>query len=86
MTKVDKQAQLKELIQLIDDFDTFGSQSRQMSLFSVAIGTLRKDRSIAADILDVTNPSNDGLGALALSRILIEDYLHLLIPSFTPGL
>jgi hypothetical protein len=49
-----------------------------MSLLSVALGTLRKDRSIAVDITQITSANNDGLGALALSRILIEDYLHLL--------
>jgi hypothetical protein len=74
----EKQTQLNQLLQLIDDFDTFGNQSRKMSLFSVAIGTLRKDRSIAADILNLTTKDSDGLGALALCRIIIEDYLHLL--------
>lgn len=73
----EKQTHLSKLLQFIDDLDTFGAQSRQMSLFSVAVGTLRKDRSIAADILNITAPNSDGLGALALSRILIEDYLHL---------
>ncbi len=74
----ERQNQLTQLIQLIDDFDTFGKQSKQMSLLSVAVGTLRKDRSIATDIVSITSTNSDGLGALALSRILIEDYLHLL--------
>lgn len=73
-----QQAKLVRLIQLIDDFDTFGKLKRDMSLFSVAIGTLRKDKSLAADIIRVTNEDSDGLGAMALTRILIEDYLHLM--------
>ena len=69
---------LHQLIQLIDEFDTFGKLNRDMSLLSVAIGTLRKDRSIAQDIYGLSGASSDGLGMLALSRILTEDYLHLL--------
>ena len=48
-----------------------------MSLFSVAIGTLRKDQSLAQDILSIAS-TGDGLGSMALSRIITEDYLHLL--------
>lgn len=69
---------LSKIIQLVDEFDTFGKLDRDMSLFSVAIGTLRKDRSLAADILKIAGNDSDGLGAIALSRILSEDYLHLL--------
>ncbi len=58
----ERQNQLNKLIQLIDDFDTFGRQSKQMSLFAVAIGTLRKDRSIATDIASLTATNSDGLG------------------------
>lgn len=71
-------AVLVELTQLIDGFDKFGSLEKKMSLFSVAIGTLRKDRSIAQDIIKITSSPNGGLGAMALTRILVEDYLHLL--------
>lgn len=85
MTINEKLTQLKNLVKLINDFDTFGSQDRKKTLFAVAIGTLRKDGSIAADIVNLTNASGDGLGALALSRILIEDYLHLLFLDSDPG-
>lgn len=69
---------LSKLIQLVDEFDNFGKLDRDMSLFSVAIGTLRKDKSLVADIIKTTDDSSDGLGAIVLSRILTEDYLHLL--------
>jgi hypothetical protein len=69
---------LEQLIQLVDDFDTCGKLNRDMSLFSVAIGTLRKDRSIAQDIYGLSLANSDGLSMLALSRIMTEDYLHLL--------
>jgi hypothetical protein len=75
---MNKRDVLIELTQLIDGFDKVGSLSKEMSLFSVAIGTLRKDRSIAEDIIQITATPNGGLGATALTRILIEDYLHLL--------
>lgn len=68
---------ITQLVNFIDKFDTYGNLKRDMSLFSITIGTLRKDRSIALDILKNTTPECDGLGAIALSRILIEDYLHL---------
>jgi hypothetical protein len=77
--------QLEKLLRLINRFDAFGDQSRSMSLFSVAIGTLRKDRSIASDILTLTTSLSTGLGALALSRILIEDYLHLRLLDSDPA-
>lgn len=78
---------LIELTQLIDNFDKFGQQSKKMSLFSVALGTLRKDRSIAQDIIQITGTTNGGLGATALTRILIEDYLNLLfLDDDRPGL
>lgn len=72
---------LSKIIQLVDEFDNFGKLDRGMSLFSAAIGTLRKDRSIAYDILKITGSDSDGIGAIALSRILSEDYLHLLFLS-----
>lgn len=73
-----QQTKLIQLIKLIDDFDTFKNLERDMSLFSVAIGTLRKDRSLALDITKITDGNSDGLGAMALSRVLIEDYFHLM--------
>ena len=88
---MEKRDILIELTQLIDGFDKFGPQSKEMSLFSVAIGTLRKDRSIAGDIMQITARPNGGLGVTALTRILIEDYLHILFldedrPSLTEHL
>lgn len=68
---------IKGLINFIDRYDTFGNRNRDMSLFSVAIGTLRKDQSLAGDILNIAS-TGDGLGSMALSRIITEDYLHLL--------
>lgn len=68
---------IDELIKFIDRYDTFGNRDRDMSLLSVAVGTLRKDRSLAKDILSITS-GGDGLGSIALSRIITEDYLHLL--------
>lgn len=73
----DQQSKLNQLIELVDAFDTFSNLERDMSLFSVAIGTLRKDRSIARDIYLINSTQSDGLGSMALTRILIEDYLHL---------
>lgn len=69
---------LRQMIELVDEFDAFEKLDRDMSLFSVAIGTLRKDKSLVADIIKITDGDSDGLGAIALSRILTEDYLHLL--------
>lgn len=76
---------ITQLVNFIDKFDTYGNLKRDMSLFSITIGTLRKDRSIALDILRNTTPECDGLGAIALSRILIEDYLHLIYLNDNPS-
>lgn len=73
-----------QLVGFIDRFDTFGNLKRDMSLFSIAIGTLRKDKSIAQDIIKIASPESDGFGAVALSRILVEDYLHLLYLNDNP--
>ena len=62
------------MIQLVDEFDTFGKLDRDMLLFSAVVGILRKDRSLAAGLLRIDD--SDGLGAIAWGRIL--DYLHLL--------
>ena len=65
-------------LDLIDRYDTFGKRNRDMSLFSIALGTLRKDRSLTKDILTLNSNESEGLGTMALSRIITEDYLHLL--------
>ena len=66
-----------KLLALIDDFDSFGKLDRDMQLFAIAIGTLRKDREIAEDIVLLNQTNQSGIGSLALSRILIEDYFNL---------
>jgi len=69
---------LNGLINLIDELDHFGQMGRELSLTSIAIGTLRKDKEIAKDISKLVELETSGYGALALSRIITEDYLHLL--------
>lgn len=68
---------VKKLIVLIDEFDSFGTLDRKVPLLGIAIGTLRKDRDIAHDIVELNENSHSGLGSMALARILIEDYFNL---------
>lgn len=75
---------LQELLRIIDEFDNFGQMPRDMSLFSVAVRTLRKDKSISTDIVSLINANSNGMGTIALSRILIEDYLHMLFLKDNP--
>lgn len=67
----------RKLILLIDAFDSFGKLDRKMPLFAIAIGTLRKDREVAEDIVVLNENNRSGMGALGLSRILTEDYFNL---------
>jgi Family of unknown function (DUF5677) len=67
----------RRLIALADEFDNFGKLDRKMKLFAVAIGTLRKDREIAEDIVVLNENNQSGMGAMGLSRILVEDYFNL---------
>ncbi len=82
----DPKRKLEQLIEFAIEFDTFGVLEKSLTLNSVAIGTLRKDISIAKDLNSISEATSDGLGSLALSRILIEDYLHLLFLSKTENL
>ncbi|OGL22446.1 hypothetical protein A2707_03930 [Candidatus Saccharibacteria bacterium RIFCSPHIGHO2_01_FULL_45_15] len=76
----------RKLILLIDEFDSFGKLDRNMPLFAIAIGTLRKDREIAEDIVVLNENSRSGMGALGLSRILTEDYFNLRYLNNNPDL
>lgn len=75
---------LLELIELIDRFDNLGKLDRKLPLFAIAIGTLRKDRQIGDDIFALLAGQKSGFGALALSRILVEDYFYLRYLAFNP--
>jgi hypothetical protein len=72
------QVAIAELIGFIDRYDTFKDRDRDLSFFSVALGTLRKDQLLAQDILTLSSSGSEGIGTMALSRIMTEDYLHLL--------
>ena len=74
----------RRLITLIDEFDNFGTLDRKMQLFAIAIGTLRKDRDIAEEIVVLNENKQSGMGAMGLSRILIEDYFNLRYLDNTP--
>lgn len=67
----------RRLLVLIDEFDNFGKLDRKMQLLAIAVGTLRKDREIAEDIVVLNENDQSGIGALGLSRILIEDYFNI---------
>jgi hypothetical protein len=68
---------LSKLIQFIDDLDDLGRFTGKLDVIAVTFGTLRKDRSLASDIYSIASSQTDGLGVVAISRILIEDYIYL---------
>lgn len=68
---------LGKLIHFIDDLDDLGGFTGGATALTVIFGTLRKDKSLASDIYTIASSQNDGLGIVALSRILVEDYIYL---------